>query len=290
MSKRGLGKGLGALIPTTNLLQYDPEKDSITEIVIDEIIPNSFQPRKNFDPDKLAELAASIKEHGVLQPVIVRPHGEGYQLVVGERRLRASKILGLEKIPAVIKTLSDRDMTEIALIENIQRQDLNPVEEAKAYKKLMEEFGMTQEEIAKKLGKSRPFIANFLRILNLPQNILDFLEKELISFGHARALLSVEDNKLQLEIANMIIDKKLSVRETEQIVKKALSNKNKKATKEKTSISISPLFKDIQERLCLKFSTKVNIKDKGNKGKIEIEYYNQEDLQRIIELLDNEIF
>ena len=174
--KRGLGKGLGALIPTTNIEQYNPEKDTIMEISIEEIIPNSFQPRTNFDPEKIAELAASIKEHGVLQPVIVRPHNQGYELVVGERRLRASKQLGLEKIPAVIKTLTDQDMTEVALIENIQRHDLNPVEEARAYKRLIEEFGLTQEVVAKKLGKSRPFVANFLRLLNLPDNILELLE------------------------------------------------------------------------------------------------------------------
>lgn len=290
MSKRGLGKGLGALIPTTNLVQYDPEKDTITEIVIEEIIPNSFQPRKNFDSEKLAELAASIKEHGVLQPVIVRPHSNGYELVVGERRLRASKILGLEKIPAVIKTLSDQEMTEIALIENIQRQNLNPVEEAKAYKRLVEEFGMTQEEVSKRLGKSRPFVANYIRILNLPPNILDFLEEEKISFGHARALLGIEDNKIQLEIANQVVNKQLSVRETEQLVKKTLNTKSSKGKREKNIKETSPIFNDIQERLCLKFSTKVNIKDEGNKGKIEIEYYNHEDLQRIIEILDNEDF
>jgi ParB family chromosome partitioning protein len=288
MTKRGLGKGLGALIPTTNFVQYDPEKDSITEIVINEIIPNSFQPRKHFDPEKLAELAASIKEHGVLQPVIVRPHLSGYELVVGERRLRASKLLGLERIPAVIKTLTDQDMTEIALIENIQRQNLNPVEEAKAYKRLIEEFGMTQEEVAKKLGKSRPFVANFIRILNLPEDVLEFLENGKLSFGHARALLTIEDNKIQMEIANMVIEKQLSVRDTENLVKKFLNNKSKVSKKAKKPVKNSPIINDIQERLCLKFSTRVNINDEGNKGKIVIEYYNHEDLQRIIELLDNE--
>lgn len=288
MSKRGLGKGLGALIPTTNLMQYDPNNDTITELIINEVIPNSFQPRKNFDPEKLAELAASIKEHGVLQPVIVRPHSNGYELVVGERRLRASKLLGLEKIPAVIKTLSDQDMTEIALIENIQRHNLNPVEEAMAYKRLIEEFGMTQEQVAKKLGKSRPFIANFLRILNLPPNILDLLGTGKISFGHARALLALEDSKIQDDATDLIIEKQLSVRETENLVKKLLNINKPKAKKVEKEINTSPIIKDIQEKLCLKFSTKVNIKDEGKKGKIEIEYYNQEDLQRIIELLNEE--
>lgn len=222
MSKRGLGKGLGALIPTTNPVQYDPDKDTISELNIHEILPNSFQPRKNFDPDKLSELAASIKEHGVIQPVIVRPHSEGYELVVGERRLRACKQLGLEKIPAVIRALSDRDMTEMALIENIQRHDLNPIEEAKAYKKLIEEFGLTQEEVAKKVGKSRPFIANYLRILHLPELIHDYLAKGVLTVGHARPLLSIENQSLQLQLVKQIIDNGLSVRETENLIKKSL--------------------------------------------------------------------
>lgn len=288
MNKRGLGKGLGALIPTTNIVQYDPDKDMITEINIEDIIPNSFQPRKKFDPEKLAELAASIKEHGVLQPVIVRPNSEGYELVVGERRFRASKLLGLEKIPAVIKTLSDQDMTEIALIENIQRQDLNPVEEAKAYKRLIEEFGMTQDGVAKKLGKSRPFVGNFLRLLNLPENILELLENGKITVGHARPLLAIEDNKLQLEITSLIVEKQLSVRDTEQLINNSLKTKKHKEKNDSQTKKGSSVLTDIQERLRLKFSTKVNIKDDGKKGKIEIEYYNYEELQRIIELLDEE--
>ncbi|MDK2822983.1 MAG: ParB family transcriptional regulator, chromosome partitioning protein [Clostridia bacterium] len=285
MSKRGLGKGLGALIPTTNPVQYDPDKDTISELNIHEILPNSFQPRKNFDPDKLSELAASIKEHGVIQPVIVRPHSEGYELVVGERRLRACKQLGLEKIPAVIRALSDRDMTEMALIENIQRHDLNPIEEAKAYKKLIEEFGLTQEEVAKKVGKSRPFIANYLRILHLPELIHDYLAKGVLTVGHARPLLSIENQSLQLQLVKQIIDNGLSVRETENLIKKSLK---KSAVKNKTgkASTLSPILNDIQDRLRNRFSTKVNIKDDGKKGKIEIEYYNHDDLQRILELID----
>lgn len=286
MSKRGLGKGLGALIPTTNLVQFDSEKDMITEVNIEEIIPNKFQPRENFDSEKLAELAASIKEHGVLQPVIIRPHSDGFELVVGERRLRASKLLGLEKIPAVIKTLSDQDMTEIALIENIQRQNLNPVEEAKAYRRLMEEFGLTQDAIGKKLGKSRPFIGNFLRLLNLPEEILELLEKEQLSAGHGRALLSIEDKQLQFALANQIIENQLSVRDTEKLVKKSLKNRKQRDGISHQKLIVSPILNDIQERLRQKFSTKVIIKDDGNQGKIEIEYYDYDDLQRIIELLN----
>lgn len=285
MSKRGLGKGLGALIPTSNPVQYDPEKDTISELNIYEILPNSFQPRKNFDPDKLSELAASIKEHGVIQPVIVRPHSEGYELVVGERRLRACKQLGLEKIPAVIRALSDRDMTEMALIENIQRHDLNPIEEAKAYKKLIEEFGLTQEEVAKKVGKSRPFIANYLRILHLPELIHDYLAKGVLTVGHARPLLSIENQSLQLQLVKQIIDNGLSVRETENLIKKSLKKSTIKNKTGKAS-ALSPILYDIQDRLRNRFSTKVNIKDDGKKGKIEIEYYNHDDLQRILELID----
>ncbi|KJS86956.1 MAG: hypothetical protein JM58_05380 [Peptococcaceae bacterium BICA1-8] len=283
--KRGLGKGLGALIPTTNIDQYNPEKDLIMDILIEEIIPNSFQPRKIFNPEKIAELAASIKEHGILQPVIVRPHNQGYELVVGERRLRASKQLGLEKIPAVIKMLTDQDMTEVALIENIQRQDLNPVEEARAYKRLIEEFGLTQDGVAKKLGKSRPFVANFLRILNLPVNILELLENGEITVGHARPLLAVDDTNLQQQLVNQIVEDQLSVRETEKLINNSLKNMKQKP-KLITETPSSPILDDIQERLRLKFSTKVNIKDDGKKGKIEIEYFSYDELQRIIEMLD----
>jgi len=287
--KRGLGKGLGALIPTTNTSQYDSENDFINEIPIEEIIPNSFQPRKNFDPEKITELAASIKEHGILQPIIVRPHMQGYELVVGERRYRASKQLGLEKIPAVIKMLSDQEMTETALIENIQRQDLNPVEEARAYKRLIEEFGLTQDGVAKKLGKSRPFVANLLRILNLPGNILDLIENGEITVGHARPLLAIDDINLQQLLVNQIVENQLSVRETEKLINDSQKNKKSKP-KIVTEPSFSPILNDIQERLRLKFSTKVNIKDDGKKGKIEIEYFNYEELQRIIEMLDEHTY
>ncbi|MFZ5945028.1 MAG: ParB/RepB/Spo0J family partition protein [Bacillota bacterium] len=289
MNKRGLGKGLGALIPSSNTAQYDPDKDTISEIYIEEIVPNTFQPRKHFDPDKLAELAVSIKEHGVLQPVIVRPREEGYELVVGERRLRACKQLGLEKIPAVIRTLTDQNMTEIALIENIQRHNLNPVEEARAYKRLIEEFGLTQDELAKRVGKSRPFIANFLRILHLPESILDMLSTGVITVGHARPILAIENSSQQIHLAQEIAEKSLSVRETEDLIKKSLKRPTKREKNAKDK-SFTPILNDIQERLRNKFSTKISIKDDGKKGKIEIEYYNYDELQRIIEILDSSDF
>jgi len=284
MAKRGLGKGLSALIPATNAIQYNPEKDTIVELEVNEILSNAFQPRKNFDPEKLAELAASIKEHGIIQPVVVRPHAQGYELVVGERRLRACKQLGLEKIPAVIKTLSDQDMTEIALIENIQRHNLNPIEEARAYKRLIEEFGLTQDDVAKKVGKSRPFISNFLRILQLPEEILDLLAKGSLTVGHVRPLLTLENSSSQWEVVKNILDNNLSVRGVEELVKKTVKKpllKNKKVFKTNNS----PILNDIQEQLRNKFGTKVLIKDSGKKGKIEIEYYNHDDLQRIIDLI-----
>lgn len=288
MSKRGLGKGLGALIPSSNNVQYDPENDKVVNLNIEEIKPNSFQPRKNFDPEKLAELAASIKEHGVIQPVIVRPDTEGYELVVGERRLRACKQMGINTIPAVIKTLTDEEMTEIALIENIQRHDLNPVEEARAYKRLMVEFGLTQDEVAKKVGKSRPFIANFLRLLQLPEEILDFLDKGILSVGHVRPLLTIDNKSLQIELANKIIENKLSVRNAEELAKKAQKNITKEK-KEKKSTG-SPVLNNIKDQLQIKFGTKVIIKDDGKKGKIEIEYYNQEDLQRILDIIGGDYY
>ena len=285
MVKRGLGKGLGALIPTPEVVEYNPEQDVVLEISVEEIIPNSFQPRKEFDPEKLQELASSIQEHGVIQPVIVRPrlNNTGYELVVGERRLRACKMIGLEKIPAVIKTLSDQEMTEIALIENIQRENLNPVEEAKAYKRLIEEFGLTQEEVAKKVGKSRSFVANFLRLLQLPSDILDLLADGKVTVGHVRPLLSLVNESLQRQVVKEILEKNLSVRETEETVKKIIKDKTSKRILKKKNTS--PVFLDLQEQLQNKFGTKVLIKDSGKRGKIEIEYYNYDDLQRIIDMI-----
>jgi len=285
MVKRGLGKGLGALIPTPEVVEYNPEQDVVLEISVEEIIPNSFQPRKEFDPEKLQELASSIQEHGVIQPVIVRPrlNNTGYELVVGERRLRACKMIGLEKIPAVIKTLSDQEMTEIALIENIQRENLNPVEEAKAYKRLIEEFGLTQEEVAKKVGKSRPFVANFLRLLQLPSDILDLLADGKVTVGHVRPLLSLVNESLQRQVVKEILERNLSVRETEETVKKIIKDKTSKRILKKKNTS--PVFLDLQEQLQNKFGTKVLIKDSGKRGKIEIEYYNYDDLQRIIDMI-----
>ena len=293
MSKRGLGKGLGALIPTSvtnNSLDYDPEKD-LTELNIKEVVPNVNQPRRNFDPEKLAELTASIKEHGLVQPIVVRPYNGSYQIVAGERRYRACKQLGLKTIPTIIKNLSDEEVTEISLIENIQRQELNPIEEARAYKRLVDEFGLTQEEIAKKVSKSRPFIANFLRLLNLSKEVLDLVEKGDISVGHARALLTLNDPSMQFIVASKIIDENLTVRETEKLTKKmSVMNQNLNIKNKKQKRDINPIFNDILDHLQSKFGTKVLIKDKGKGGKIEIEYYSRQDLERIIELIADKEF
>jgi ParB family chromosome partitioning protein len=293
MSKRGLGKGLGALIPTSvtnNSLDYDPEKD-LTELNIKEVVPNVNQPRRNFDPEKLAELTASIKEHGLVQPIVVRPYNGSYQIVAGERRYRACKQLGLKTIPTIIKNLSDEEVTEISLIENIQRQELNPIEEARAYKRLVDEFGLTQEEIAKKVSKSRPFIANFLRLLNLSKEVLDLVEKGDISVGHARALLTLNDPSMQFIVASKIIDENLTVRETEKLTKKmSVMNQNLNIKNKKQERDINPIFNDILDHLQSKFGTKVLIKDKGKGGKIEIEYYSRQDLERIIELIADKEF
>lgn len=294
MGKRGLGKGLGALISTTTenkSIEYDPEKDLLKELNIKEIVPNINQPRKFFDPEKLAELAASIKEHGLVQPIVVRPYNGAYEIVAGERRYRACKQLGLKKISVIIKTLTDEEVTEISLIENIQRQELNPIEEAKAYKRLIDEFNLTQEEIAKKVSKSRPFIANFLRLLNLSKEVIDLVEKGYISVGHARALLTLNDPRIQLLVANKIIDENLSVRETEKLTKKMATINNDLNVKNKENKrDLDPIFNDILDHLQTKFGTKVLIKDKGKGGKIEIEYYNQQDLERIIEIISDTNF
>lgn len=286
MAKTGLGKGLSALIP---LAGEANEQEKVTEVEISKIKPNAYQPRRVFDQEKLAELSQSIKEHGVVQPIMLRqlPGGK-YELVVGERRLRASELLGKETIPAVIKDLSDAQMMEIALVENIQREDLNPIEEAYAYKRLLEEFKLTQEQLAKRVSKSRPFIANMVRILNLPMGIIQDVEENRLTVGHARTLLSIENDQTKQEVAQIVINKKMSVRETETLVKKILEDTNNKATssnKEEKTKRLPPVLKDLESKLRSLCGTKVKIKDLDGKGKIEIDYYNADDLDRISALL-----
>lgn len=288
MSKKfALGKGLGALIPEdiTNSEGSNPKesvnKNSLTDINL--IKSNSDQPRKAFDDDKIAELAESIRHHGIVQPIILKKENENYIIVAGERRWRAAKLLGLKEVPTVIMDLSDKQVLEISLIENIQRQDLNPLEEAMAYKKLLDDFDLTQEELSKRIGKSRVSITNTIRLMNLIPTVQQYLIEGVISEGHGRVLLAVSDEQMQISIAQKIIDEKLSVRETEALIR-GLAKEKKKDTRIMNKNNI--YYKDVSDRLQNFFGTKVNIYDKNNKGKIEIEYYSPEDLQRILEIIN----
>lgn len=278
MNKRGLGKGLGALIPESE----DKVQNGVVELKITEIEPNDKQPRKAFDDIALNELAESIKEHGVVQPIIVRKMGSGYQIVAGERRWRASRLAGKKTIPAIIKDYSNLEVMELALIENLQREDLNSIEEAMAYKSLIEEYNLTQEEIAKKIGKSRPAIANALRLLQLPDEIKAMVAEGKITEGHARALLAIDGKKKQLEIAERIINQQMNVRQVEKLAKEKKKKEKTEALPDEYQLEIN----QIEERLKAALGTKVTIQHKKNKGKIEIEYYSNEELDRILELLE----
>ena len=280
MAKR-LGKGLDALIPSLDV----EENDHVVEVRCSEIRPNPYQPRKEFDEKALDELAESIKEHGVIQPLIVRRAKiKGYELVAGERRLRATERAGIERVPVVVRDFSNEQIMEIALIENLQRENLNAIEVAIAYDKLMKHLSLTQEELAKKVGKSRPHVANFLRLMQLPQEIQDYVSRGTISMGHARALLSVEDDELKIKIAQEVVKKDLSVRQIEELVKK-LSLPVPRETNEKPKKDV--FITQFEERLRDCFGTSVQIKmAKGNnKGKIEINFFTNEDLERIMEII-----
>lgn len=288
MSKKfGLGKGLNALIPDdigmdNNLKDINSGDKNLIDINL--IKSNSDQPRKSFDDVRIMELSESIKHHGIVQPIILKKTEGGYIIVAGERRWRAAKLAGLKEVPAIIMELSDKQVLEISLIENIQRQDLNSIEEAVAYKKLISEFKLTQDELSKRLGKSRVAITNTLRLLNLSEDVQQYLIEGVISEGHGRALLAIDNNELQCEVAQQVIDEKMSVRELELLIKRikndSINTKKVKHNKEK-----NPYYKDITEKLQDYFGTKVNISDNNNKGKIEIEYYSEEDLQRILEII-----
>ncbi|SHM18204.1 chromosome partitioning protein, ParB family [Caldanaerovirga acetigignens] len=280
MSKKGLGKGLGALIPMID----EKDEGSIQEVDIEEIKPNKMQPRKDFDEEKIRELASSIKEHGVLQPVILRKAKEGYELVAGERRWRAAKLAGIKKIPAVVKNLTDAEVMQIALIENLQREDLTPMEEAMAYKRLMEEYGMTQEELASKIGKSRSQIANTVRLLNLESEIQEMINQKKITAGHARAILAIEDPKERIKIAKKIIEENMSVRETEEVIKR-ISIKSGKTMRKNNKNEINPALIHVAEQLQRALGTKVRIKGSERRGRIEIEYYSEDELERILEVI-----
>lgn len=281
--KYGLGKGLGALIPEEIVEEKSIDKDNGTSYIdINLIKANEGQPRKNFDEEKIIQLSESIKEHGVIQPVILKKENKTYTIIAGERRWRACKIAGVKEIPAIIMNLSDKEILEISLIENIQRQDLNPIEEAVAFRKLIDDFNLTQEQLSIRIGKSRTAITNCLRLLNLDSRVQEYLIDGVITEGHGRALLALEDKDIQYKLAQSIIDEGLSVRETEKLIKSI--NLQKKVEKIKVKQQ-NPYYSDIKEKLESLFETKVILADKKDKGKIEIEYYSQEDLQRILDIL-----
>ncbi len=283
MARQVLGRGLGALIQEADSV----DQSGVRNLPIASIKPNPFQPRRQFDDEKLAELAASIKEHGVIQPLIVRERGEGYELVAGERRWRAAQLAGLTEVPVVIKGLNDVQMMQIALVENLQREDLNPLEEAMAYSRLISEFSMTQEEIALTVGKSRPAVANTLRLLHLPEEIQESVSRGTISMGHARAILGLEDRGQQIAAWEKVINDQLSVRETEKLVESLKEPRSSLPSEKKKPILQQDLeLQDIEERLKRYYGTRIRISSGKTKGKIEIEYYGEEDLERLLELLE----
>lgn len=284
--RKALGKGFGALLKSVDDYKAPESQGGVEQISVDEIGYNPKQPRQVIDNDKLRELSQSIKAKGIIQPILVRPKEEGgskYELVAGERRLRASKLAGFDKVPAIIKPVKDEDLLEIALIENIQRDNLNPIEESKAYRNLLEEHGYTQENLAQRVGKNRSTIANFIRLLQLPGQLQEDLSNRTLSTGHARALLSIEDEETQLELRDRIVKEHLSVRETEEAVRQ-LKNPAKPVAKP-ASKKASPQMVMNQDKLRNRLGTKVQIKEKGEKGKIEIEYYNLDDFNRLFAML-----
>jgi ParB family chromosome partitioning protein len=277
MIRRGLGRGLEALIPGSS----DPGSE-IREININDIEPNGDQPRKRFEEEALKSLAESIKKHGVVQPIIVSKEGERFKIIAGERRWRASRLAGLSKVPVIIKEYVGSAALEVALIENIQRQDLNAIEEAKAYQRLSEDYSLTQEQIAENVGKSRPAIANLVRLLTLDPRVQDMVVNGIITSGHARVLISISDKEKQYLIAKEFEKKKISVRDAEELVK-SLDSKVKKAKKARQEFE--DVAEDITEKLKKILGTKVELKANGSKGKIIIDYFSNEELERLLELI-----
>ena len=292
--KRGLGKGLDSLIPTNVMMESEVKhatvstassaeegKDGTLMVKLSKVEPNREQPRKNFDEDSLQELAESLKQFGMLQPILVQNRGDYYEIIAGERRWRAAKIAGLKEVPVIVRELTDQEIVEISLIENIQREDLNPIEEAQAYKRLLTEFHLKQDEVAERVSKSRTAVTNSMRLLKLCDEVQKMVVDDMISTGHARALISIEDPEEQYLIAQKIFDEKLSVREVEKLVKDL--HKPPKPPKEENK-TLQAIYQEISERLKQSLSTKVTVSAKQNgAGKIEIEFYNHEDLERLLE-------
>lgn len=294
--KSGLGKGLDTLIP--NQTKRKSEEKAKQEVVVEKVIkkeevmvkvteiePNREQPRKNFDEDALLELAESIKQFGVIQPLIVQKKGSLYEIIAGERRWRAAKLAGLKEVPVIVKNYTDQEVVEISLIENIQRENLNPIEEAQAFKRLLEEFHLKQDELAERVSKSRTAVTNSMRLLKLDSRVQQMLVDDMISSGHARALLGTEDKELQYTLATRVFDEKLSVRETEKLVKGIQKEKPRKKEPDRKNDFI---YKEIEEKIRSILGTKVSIQRKDEqKGKIEIEYFSNEELERIMDLLES---
>lgn len=299
VKRGGLGKGLDSLIPD-HKTKVNTSKDKVSEqasgkekttmpasgeqkVKITKVEPNRTQPRKNFDEDSLIELADSIRQFGVLQPLLVQKKGDYYEIIAGERRWRAAKMAGLKEIPVIIREYSHQEMVEIALIENIQRENLNPIEEAQAFKRLLEEFQLKQDEVAERVSKSRTAVTNSMRLLKLDEKVQQMIIDDMISTGHARALLAIEDKEQQYILANKIFDEKLSVRETEKLVKD-LKKPKKEKTKKDTSNDF--IYRDLEEKMRSVIGTKVSVNQKSKgKGKIEIEYYSDEELEHIFEMI-----
>ena len=277
--RKALGRGLGALISAESQQQKKTkEREYVTHVNIDKVKPNRYQPRTGFDKKKLEELMASIKEKGVVQPILIRPSGDEYELIAGERRLRAAKSLGYSEIPAVVKNVDDLNALELSLIENIQREELNPIEEALAYKRLIDEFNFTQEAVGQAVGKDRATVANNLRLLALPKKIQEFLSKSLMSTGHAKVLLSVGDTGLQIEFSKKVLAKDLSVRALESLIKRS-------GTSRKKTVTTDTNMREIEERIQERLGTKVRITRRKKRGTIQIEYYSDEDLSRILKAI-----
>lgn len=294
VKRGGLGKGLDSLIPDT-IKTSVPEKTKIVEKVVEKPVelkvkiskvgPNKDQPRKQFDEDALMELADSIKQFGIIQPLIVQEKNGFYEIIAGERRWRAAKLAGLKEVPVIVKDYSDLEVVEISLIENIQRENLNPIEEALAYKRLLNEFNLKQDEVAERVSKSRTAVTNSMRLLKLDERVQQMVIDDMLSTGHARALLGIEDPELQAATAAKVFDEKWSVREVEKLVKQIQNGKPEKKKEEKVHDSI---YTDLEEKMKAAVGTKVSIHQNAKgKGKIEIEYYSREDLERIIDIITN---
>ncbi len=291
--KSGLGKGLDSLITdkvgkNTTVKVKTEEKEATDGVMlnINKVEPNRDQPRKNFDEDALLELAESIKQFGILQPLLVQKKDDYYQIVAGERRWRAAKMAGIKEVPVIIKQLSDQEIMEISLIENIQRENLNPIEEALAYKRLLNEFNLKQDEVAERVSKSRTAVTNSMRLLKLNEKVQQMVIDEMLTTGHARALLGIDDQEKQFLVAQKIFDEKLSVRDTEKLVKKLQKEKKEnKDTADQKDEKLEAIYRDLEEQIKQIFGTKVYIKQKNAKeGKVEIEYYSQDELDRIVDM------